>query len=51
MYVHELNDLMFLIKSLKSPTDNFDIKNHITFANNSTRSETYQKFIPRHQMP
>ena len=45
MYVYELNDLMFLIKSLKSPTDNFDIKNHITFANISTRSGTYQKFV------
>ena len=28
MYVYELNNLMFLVKSLKSPTDNFDIKNH-----------------------
>ena len=26
MYIYELNDIMFLVKSLKSPTDNFDIK-------------------------
>ena len=45
MYVYEFNDIMFLIKSLKSPTDNFDIKSHITFANNSTRSGTYKKLI------
>ena len=43
MYVYELNDIMFLVKSLKSPTDNFNIKNHITFANNSTRSGIYKK--------
>ena len=38
MYIYELNDIKFLVKSLKSPTDNFDIKNYITFASNSTRS-------------
>ena len=35
MYVYELNDLMFLVKSLKFPNDNFDITDHITFASNS----------------
>ena len=43
MYIYELNDIMFLVKSLKSPTDNFDIKNYITFASNSTRSGAYKK--------
>ena len=38
MYTYELNDLMFLVKSLKAHTDNFDIKNFITFNTNSTRS-------------
>ena len=32
MYIFELNDLMFFIKSSKSPTDNFNINHHITFA-------------------
>jgi len=34
MYVYELNNLMFLIKSLKSPTDNFNIRNHIATPQN-----------------
>ena len=45
MYIYELNDIMFLVKSLKSPTDNFDIKNYITFASNSTRSGAYKKLV------
>ena len=43
MYIYELNDLMFLVKSLKTPTDNFDIKNFITFNTNSTRSGSHLK--------
>ena len=30
MYIYELSDLMFLIKSLNTPTDNFDIRNYIS---------------------
>ena len=36
MYIYELNDLMFLIKSLNTPTDNFNIRNFISFNTNST---------------
>ena len=43
MYIYELNDLMFLVKSLKTQTDNFDIKNFITFNTNSTRSGSHLK--------
>jgi len=43
MYVYELSDLMFLIKSLKSPSDNFNIKDHITFASSHTRSGKHNK--------
>ena len=43
MYIYEINDLMFLIKSLKSPSDNFEIRDHITFTSNSTRSGTHHK--------
>ena len=39
MYTYELNDLIFFVKSLKAPTDHFDIRRHIQFARNSTRSE------------
>ena len=38
-----LNDIMFLIESLKFPTDNFDIRDHVTFIRNSTRSGTHHK--------
>jgi len=31
MYIYELNDTMFLIKSLNTPTDNFDIRNYTSF--------------------
>ena len=37
MYWLELQDLMFLIKCIKDPSDNFDISSHITFINSSTR--------------
>ena len=43
MYNFELQDLLFLIKSLKSPTDNFNIHDYITFARGSTRSGLHQK--------
>ena len=45
MFVFELQDLMFLIKSLKSPTDNFNINNYITFASGTTRSRTHHKLV------
>ena len=45
MFIFELQDLMFLIKSLKSPTDNFNINNHITFASGTTRSGTHRKLV------
>ena len=41
--IYEINDIMFLIKSLKFPTDNFDIRDHVTFIRNSTRSGTHHK--------
>ena len=42
MFVFELQDLMFLIKS---PTDNFNISNYITFASGTTRSRTHHKLV------
>ena len=43
MYHYELQDILFLIKSLKSPTDNFNTYNYITFARGNTRSGINQK--------
>lgn len=43
MYWLELLDIMFLVKSLKNPPDNFDIYAHVTFINHEgrcTRSTT-----------
>ena len=35
---YELNDLMFLIKTLKFPSAHFDISKYIQFADHSTRA-------------
>ena len=45
MYTYELNNLIFFIKSLKAPSDNFDNKSHIQFAKNHTRSGTSSKLV------
>ena len=45
MFIFELQDLMFLIEYLKSPTDSFNINNHIIFASGTTKSGTYQKLV------
>ena len=43
MYTYELNDLMFFIKSLKSPSAHLDISQHIQFASHSTRAASTHK--------
>jgi len=45
MYVYELNDMMFLIKSLKYPTANFNIRQHISFTSSNTRSGDHLKLV------
>ena len=45
MYLYELNDIMFLIKSLKSPSSSFNIYNFISFTSSSTRSSARNKLI------
>ena len=37
MYIYELNDLMFFVKSLQSPHSNFDVRQFVQFARNNTR--------------
>ena len=43
MYIYELNDLMFLIKTLKFPSSHFDISQYIQFVNHSTRAASAHK--------
>ena len=45
MYILELNDIMFFVKSLKAPSDYFNIYQYVHFANNSTRSASFSKLF------
>ena len=38
MYYYDLSDILFFIKSIKSPFSYFDINKYVTFCNHSTRS-------------
>ena len=38
MYIYELLDILFFIKSLKSPNNSFNILHYISFIKTSTRS-------------
>ena len=38
MYVYELSDILFFIKSIKSPNNSFDILNYVSFSRGATRS-------------
>ena len=38
MYILEISDVLFLIKNLKNPTNNFNINNYISFSTSNTRS-------------
>jgi len=43
MYIFELSDIMFAIKSLKAPSSNFDITKYISFNVGPTRSASQAK--------
>ena len=43
MYTYKLNDLMFFIKTLNSPSAHFDISKYIQFANHSTWAASMHK--------
>ena len=45
MYLFELQDISFAIKSIKSPTNQFTMTNFITFNSASTRSGSSNKLI------
>ena len=40
MYLFDFNDLIFFIKSYKSPPHHFDINNYISFSHSSIRSSS-----------
>ena len=45
MYIYEINDIMFFVKSYKRPLPHFDIRNFITFSTHSTRSASFLKLV------
>ena len=50
MYLFELHDILFAIKSLKSPTIQFNITNYINFNPANARSGTSNKLISTHHL-
>jgi len=49
MYIFELQDILFAIKSIKSPTNQFNISNFITYNSTNARSGACNKLlIPPH---
>ena len=45
MYIFELADIMFFIKSLKIPTSNCNIVDYVTFSSSTTNSSYGSKLI------
>ena len=50
MYLFELHDILFAIKSIKTPTIQFNIANCINFSSASTRSGANNKLILLHHL-
>ena len=48
MYFLELQNIIFAIKSFKSPSESFDINNYISFSTGSTRSGSNSKLAHHH---
>ena len=45
MYLFELQDILFAVKSIKTPTNQFSITNYIEFSSSNTRSGASNKLI------
>ena len=45
MYFFELKDILFFVKSVKSPSSAFNIFNYVTFNTSSTRSGYFSKLL------
>ena len=50
MYLFELHNILFPIKSIKTPTIQFNITNYINFSFASTRSSANNKLILPHHL-
>ena len=50
MYLFELQDILFAVKSIKTPTDQFSITNYIEFSSSNTRSGATNKLIHRRHL-
>ena len=48
MYLFELQDMLFAIKSIKTQSSQFVITNYINFSSASTRSGANNKLLPHH---
>ena len=48
MYFLEINDILFLVKSLKTPSMAFNINHYVTFNRSATRSGSFDKLIPNY---
>jgi len=49
MFIFELNDLLFFIKSIKNPSSHFDITKWVHFNNSGcTRSSSHSKLVHNH---
>ena len=46
-YWLELLDLLFILKCLQSPSDNFDITTHISFISSQTRAGSHKRLVVR----
>jgi len=45
MYIYEINDIIFFIKSHKEPTAHFNINNYLQFSSSNTRFGSSSKLI------
>ena len=43
MYQFDYYDILFFVKHIKHPTDNFNILNYVSFSHSSTRSSFHNK--------
>ena len=51
MYIYEINDICFFIKSYQSPSSHFNIYDYVTFSHYSTRFTKYSKLLHINSSP
>ena len=45
MFIYEINDISFFIKSYQSPSSHFNVYDHVTFSHCSTRPSKHSKLL------